>query len=272
MQRSATPATAVAARMRTLNEGRLYSGICTILEQGGRHGQPGGTALGGRRGGTDPARPPAVHLRGLPARPVGRPPVRPGRGRRRRRRRRRGRAPEARRLGGRPRGHRGPRPPPAPRRVRRVVPDRGPGGGRTAPAPRRCRAPARRSIARRDGPGGARQHRRHGVGRGHRRARRPDHRRTPCSKRIAACWRGRAWRTMRDGSAPCRTGSAAAPTTPARPSSYRLHPRRSPACWTTCSPSATTTRFLRSPRPPSPTRSSKPFTPSWTATDAPGGC
>ena len=37
-------------------------------------------------------------------------------------------------------------------------------------------------------------------------------------------------------------------------------------------PSATTTRSRPSPRPPSPTRSSRRFTPSWTATGAPDGC
>ena len=96
--------------------------------------------------------------------------------------------------------------------------------------------------------------------------------RHPARSASPPAWRGRAWRTTGDGSAPCRTGSAAAPTTPAPPSSCRPRPRRWRVCWTTCSPSATTTRSRPSPRPPSPTRSSRRFTPSWTGTGAPDGC
>ena len=68
-----------------------------------------------------------------------------------------------------------------------------------------------------------------------------------------------------------RTGSGAAPTTPAALPSSHHHPSTSRTFSTTSSPTPTTTTTRPSSRPQSPTPNSRPSTPTQTVTAAPDG-
>ena len=136
-------------------------------------------------------------------------------------------------------------------------PTRGPPAGRGSPGRHRRRDPG--------------QHRRHGLGSGSSGTKRADHHGNPAGGAPPADGR-------RPPSGPRRQhphGSELDRRQRLQSLFRRLRGlrlrRTSRLCWTTCWPSATTTGYPHWPRPPLPTPSSRPSTPSWTATDAPDG-